>query len=214
MKKRIFIALFATLLITACNRQPSELTSFEPPTVTPTPAEVGELGQQMASLQITFDFERQSGWASNQFAVWLETEDGDFVRTLYVTGWTANGGYASRPMSIPLWVQRSGLAGTPKHEVDTVSGATPRTGLVSVGFAASEENGFPPGEYRFFVEGSLRWSNRVMFSGLIEVGDQAATVEAERTLIHQKCDNHDELTDESAEISMLSNVIARYTPST
>jgi hypothetical protein len=42
-------------------------------------------------LVISFDFVRQSGPASNQHAVWIEDMDGNVVRTLFASRWTADG---------------------------------------------------------------------------------------------------------------------------
>ena len=53
---------------------------------------------------ISFDYERISGSASNQLAVWIEDMSGNLIRTLYATAWTADGGYTMRPDSIALWI--------------------------------------------------------------------------------------------------------------
>ena len=44
-------------------------------------------------VTISFDFVRQFGSASNQHAVWIEDSDGNVVRSLFASRWTANGGY-------------------------------------------------------------------------------------------------------------------------
>lgn len=33
-------------------------------------------------LDITVSYEKQSGWSSNQYAVWIEDSDGNFVKTI------------------------------------------------------------------------------------------------------------------------------------
>lgn len=48
---------------------------------------------ELGTLTVTFDFEKQSGYASNQFAVWIEDVDGNLINTLYATRFTATGGY-------------------------------------------------------------------------------------------------------------------------
>jgi hypothetical protein len=221
MKKLKFLLIITLTLafLTACPDNPNRLTNFsssEPPLPAPESDASSEEAIETiaASLSVTFDFDRQSGWASNQFAVWLEDSDGGFVRTLYVTGWTAGGGFNSRTMSLPTWVERSKIAETPKTEVDAVSSATPRTEEVSVGFWFIGEDELPPGEYRFFVEGTLRWSNQVLFSGIIDTSGDAVIVEAEAEYTYIDCDNHKALTVDSPENSMISNVVARFTPET
>jgi len=56
--------------------------------------------------------------ATPQIAVWLENQDGDFIRTLYVTGKAANSGYYSaekgegrtkRPETLPYWSHKRGV---------------------------------------------------------------------------------------------------------
>jgi ABC-type uncharacterized transport system auxiliary subunit len=34
---------------------------------------------------VTFDYEKQSGSASNQYSVWIEDMDGNYINTLYAT---------------------------------------------------------------------------------------------------------------------------------
>ncbi|MDR2531853.1 MAG: DUF2271 domain-containing protein [Oscillospiraceae bacterium] len=218
MKKLKFLltALLTLAFLNACADNQSELTNFQPTPPT-SETETGDAVEQrqLASLSITFDFERQSGWASNQFAVWLEDMDGNFIRTLYATRWTADGGYSSRDMSLSVWVERSGLSLMSSAGVDAITGATPRTGPVSTGFMIESDEELPPGEYRFFVEGSLRWSNHVLFSGIIDTsGDFTVSVSGEAEYFFTACDNHNALTEDSPENSMLRNVVASFTPET
>lgn len=67
------------------------------------------------SVKISFPYIRQSGIAGNQFAVWVENANGQFIKTLYVTSYTGKGGYAVRKDCVPTWVRRSGAANTPKN---------------------------------------------------------------------------------------------------
>jgi hypothetical protein len=163
---------------------------------------------------IYLEYEKQSGSASNQFAVWIEDPDGQLVKTLYATRWTANGGYRNRPDAIALWVEKSGLASLPKSEVDAISGATPRTGAYLFSWDLTDVSGSPvlPGEYQFFVEGTLRWRNYVLHSGLIEVGGAATTAVADATFVYEASDRQAALTSDSPENSMITNVSASYTP--
>ncbi|MDR2558809.1 MAG: hypothetical protein LBC86_04595, partial [Oscillospiraceae bacterium] len=82
--KKIKLLLIATLTLAfliSCADNQNELTSFEPPTAPIELPDGDDAAQNPASIQITFDYEKQSGWASNQFAVWLEDTDGNFIRT-------------------------------------------------------------------------------------------------------------------------------------
>ncbi|MFP3152944.1 DUF2271 domain-containing protein [Lachnospiraceae bacterium ZAX-1] len=173
---------------------------------TPTP--------ESGTLTVTFDFEKQSGYASNQFAVWIEDADGNLIKTLYATHFTANGGYKIRPDSIPEWGEKSGLATMTKSEVDAISGATPKAGTLSYIWDLTHANGdtVSLGEYIFFVEGSLRWKNRVLYSGIIAIGDATATVEANAEYFYEVSDNQPALSSDSPENSMVSVATASFVP--
>ena len=127
--------------------------------------------------ELTFTFTRQSGFASNQYAVWIEDSQGKYVKTLYASRWTANGGYERRPTSIPLWVKQSDLANMPGARIDAISGATPGTGAVAHKWDGTDANGapVPDGNYTLILEGTLRWENQVYYRAPIALGQGAAT---------------------------------------
>lgn len=169
---------------------------------------------ESGKLTITFDYEKQSGYASNQFAVWIEDIDGNYINTLYATKYTANGGYKNRPDAIALWVEKSGLDSMQKSEVDAIAGATPKTGPISYSWDLTDTNGntVSYGEYKFFVEGSLRWKNRVIYSGVITIGDEPITIQADVEFIYEESDNQAALTNDSSENAMIGAVTASLTP--
>jgi len=181
-------------------------------------AEAGT-GAEAAAIQgevvVSFDFERQSGSASNQHAVWIEDMDGNLVKTLYASNWTASGGYKSRPDSIALWVEKSNLASLSKQEVDAVSGATPRTGALSYSWdlTGADGAGVPGGEYKVLVEGTLRWKNYVVYTGVINIGDKPETVQAVAEYNYEGIDRYAALTDSATENKMIGPVTVVYTPS-
>ena len=183
-------------------------------TTNTTPSESAPVVPVSGELIITFDFVRQSGSASNQFAVWVEDIDGNLVKTLYATGYTANGGYRDRPDSIALWVERSGLSNMTRSELDTITGATPRSGALSYTWDLTGANGdtVQQGEYIFFVEGTLRWRNFVLYSGVIEIGNYPATVQADANYTYGSSGRYDALTVNSPENDMIGPVTAIFTP--
>ncbi|GHU69603.1 hypothetical protein FACS1894184_13900 [Clostridia bacterium] len=191
-KLLVCLSVVIMLALTACS--------------TPAPSPTPQMDASSGSLTITFDFVKQSGSASNQFAVWVEDANGQFIRTLYATKFTASGGYKSRPDSIPIWVERSG--------VDGVSGATPQTGAFSCVWDLKDSNGItvPQGLYKFYIEGTLRWKNQVLYSSEIEIGDGAQSVTVEGDYTYESSANQPALTDESSEHGMIGLVIAEYTP--
>ena len=164
-------------------------------------------------LVISFEYVRQSGPASNQHAVWIEDTAGNVIRTLFASRWTADGGYITRPDSIALWAERAGLANMTSDEVDAVSGATPGTGHQSYIWDLTDMNGntIPSGDYTFFVEGTLRWKNFVLYSGVITLGTDHVTVQANAEFVYEGDGRYGALNEESVENNMIGPVTAVFT---
>jgi len=131
---------------------------------------------QQAAAELTFSFTRQSGAASNQFAVWIEDSSGRYIKTLYATRYTANGGWRNRATSIPIWVRQSGLSGLTNTQIDTLTGATPRTGNLTYTWNGTDSSGaaVSNGNYVIFLEGTLRWGNQVLYRAPIRLGSGPA----------------------------------------
>jgi hypothetical protein len=219
------------LFVCACSNDgqnnPSFLPSATPPQnettgVSPTlprqtsgDSEIAEAGVLSGELVISFDYERISGSASNQYAVWIEDMDGGYINTVYATQWTANGGYSTRPDSIAIWVDKSDIASMPDYYVDAISGATPRTGSQSYAWNLKDIDGntVAAGEYKFFVKGTLRWKNYVLYSGVIALGGSPVTVEADAEFFYEASDRQAALTGDSPENAMIGAVTASYIPS-
>ena len=200
--KRILVIIFAfTLVISSVYSGDAQ-------------SEMSAMQSGSGEVTITFDYQRQSGSASNQFAVWIEDMEGNHIKTLYATRYTANGGYKNRPDSIALWVEKSGLASMTKSEVDAITGATPRAGTCSYKWDLTGKNGgvVMSGKYKFFVEGTLRWRNRVIYSGVIEVGDTPVEIIADAEFTYEGAGRQAALTDNSPENSMIQAVKARFAP--
>ena len=163
---------------------------------------------------VELNYEKQSGHASNQFAVWVEDAEGNYINTLYATKYTANGGFKNRPDSIFRWVAKSELALMDKDQVDAITSATPQQGAQCYTWDLTDTNGDPVqyGEYTVFVEGSLRWKNSVLFSGIIDVGDSPNTVKPNAEYTYEAADSQDALTNDSPENSMITDVTVRYIP--
>lgn len=194
----VSLVLAVCLLLSACAA----------PSSPPAAAQQPEAG----SVVISFDFQRQSGAASNQFAVWIEDAEGSFVTTLYATRFTAKGGYKTRPDSIKVWAERSDITQT--TSVDAITGATPGSGTLTYVWMLTDTDGklVPHGTYRFFVEGTLRWKNYVLYSGDIQVGGPAGTVVANGAFHYEEAPGQPALTDQSSENGMIGTVKAIFTP--
>jgi len=131
---------------------------------------------QQAAAELNFTFTRQSGAASNQFAVWIEDAGGRYVKTLYATRYTANGGWRNRPTSIPVWVRQSGLSGLNNTQIDALTGATPRTGKLTYTWDGtdSQNAAVPNGDYVLILEATLRWGNQALYRAPVRLGSGSA----------------------------------------
>jgi hypothetical protein len=139
------------------------------------------------SVTITYTLSHIPKIASNQIAVWIEDESGNYVRTLYATRFTASGGYKQRPESIPLWIKTSDWENASKNEVDAVTGATQKPGVITLIWDCKDKDGQPvkPGKYVYIIEGNMYWNDRVVWRGEIEVGNEENTSLAKAEYIPQ-----------------------------
>jgi hypothetical protein len=164
-----------------------------------------------SSVEVSFLFTRQTGYASNQYAVWIEDSSGAVVKTLYATRFTAKGGWKTREQSIPQWVKKANAANKKPAEIDAVTSATPGTGIVTYVWDGSGKNGEKAGagQYRVFLEASLRWGWRVVYSAVIHSDSRGVLRLDERYY-----DGNTEISEanvslEGKEKKMISNVTVR-----
>jgi hypothetical protein len=101
-----------------------------------------------------------------------------------------------------------------KDEVDAIAGATPTGGNQVYLWDLTDSGGnmVPQGEYRFFVEGTLRWKNYVLYSGTINIGDAPQMVTADTEFIYEASDRYAALTESSPENKMIGEVTASFVP--
>jgi hypothetical protein len=123
-------------------------------------------------IEISFTYNRQSVLSSNQFALWIEDGEGKLVKTLFATNFTASGGWEKRPLSIPLWVEKSEPSTLSKTEIDAFTGATPRPGALKYRWDGTDKDGkrVAEGEYKVFLEATLRMENKVLYSASFTLG--------------------------------------------
>jgi len=158
-----------------------------------------------SGVEISFTFNRQRGFSSNQFAVWIEDSGGRVVKTLFATKFTASGGWAKRPLSIPLWVEKSGLSSMAKKDIDAFTGATPRAGVLRYLWDGKDKNGttVAEGEYKVFLEATLREDDRVIYSASFRQGSgSSAEAETKTTYFGSRTN----------ERGMIENVKVLYRP--
>ena len=130
-------------------------------------------------LEITVSYEKQSGTGSNQYAIWIENAQGQIVKTIFVTKFTAQGGYSYRPDCTPMWVNKAKPAEMSKQRIDAFSGATPQSGNHTYVWDMTDDMGnqVAAGEYTFYVEATLLAASKVTFKGAVVTGDSKVSVE-------------------------------------
>jgi len=126
-------------------------------------------------LEISFSYSKQRLVASSQFAFWVEDMNGNYIDTLYVTQWTAQGGYSYRPLSIPVWVSTALPSEMNASEIDAISGATPGNGNYVVSWDFTDRNGNPVTgmQFRYFIEATMNNNDDVIYTGIITIGTES-----------------------------------------
>ncbi len=63
------------------------------------------------------------------------------------------------------------------EQVDAITGATPRNGILVYQWDGTDEKGnhVPTGDYKLFIEGTLYWTSRVIYSGEFTWGNKELT---------------------------------------
>ena len=148
-------------------------------------------------VEISLTFQRLTGFATNQFAVWIEDEAGDYVRTVFATRYTADGGWKPRPLSLALWVEKSALPEMPLNTVDAFSGATPRPGEQTYVWDCKDDAGrtVPVGEYVVCIEGTLRNEDVVIYTAKVEIGGPTKEAEVKTEYFGKETDDRRMLGD-------------------
>ena len=148
----------------------------------------GEAAKAKA-LEISFDYQRQAGPGSNQYAVWIENEKGDVVKTLFVTSYTTKGrarggeqpkrGYIVRPACVPTWVKTVKADEKTDQQLDAVTGATPQAGGTQTftwDFTDEQGKTVPQGNYKVIVEATLFFDSDIIYSGTFSTKDKAGDI--------------------------------------
>ena len=141
----------------------------------------------ISRVDITFQYQRASTHASNQIAIWVEDENGELVKTILVTNFTAGRrGYRDREDSLCNWVKAANPDDMSDAEIDAISSATPSGGKLTYSWDLTDENGnrVPDGEYTIKLEGTLYWESNVLYTAkvnMLETQDGDIAVEELRS---------------------------------
>ena len=163
------------------------------------------------ALEVSFDYQRQAGPGSNQYAVWIENEKGNVVKTLFVTSYTTKGrarggeqpkrGYIVRPACVPTWVKTVKADEKTDQQLDAVTGATPQAGGTQTftwDFTGQDGKAAPQGTYKVVVEATLFFDSNIIYSGTFSTKDKAGDIKFTSTLTKEDEKHKDMVTNVKA----------------
>lgn len=146
-------------------------------------------------VEISFDYIKKQGPGSNQYAVWIENDRGEVVKTLFVTSFTTKGrvregqpikrGYTYRPACVPTWVTNVRATDMTDVELDAFTGATPKESGKQTfvwDFTDSEGNKVSKGNYKVCVEATLKNEYKLLYVGTLSTKDKAGAIELKETV--------------------------------
>ena len=187
MKKKLLLTIFIiVLLFSGCASKNDPTPQFE--------------GR---GVQISFDYLKKSGYSSNQFAIWVEDADGNLIKTLFVTEYTASGGWKTREQSLPAWVKLANPNNMSKNELDAICTATPSSGKVTIYWDLTDfEGNSVQGDYYVIkLEATLREENGVILSSGVYLSASEFTEDI--LVVYSGEDFHD--------LEMISNFALKFT---
>ena len=163
------------------------------------------------TLEVSFNYQKQAGPGSNQYAVWIENEKGEFVKTLFVTSYTTKGrarggeqpkrGYIVRPACVPTWVKTSKAEEKTDVQLDAVTGATPQNGgTQTFTWDFTDENGkaVSSGTYKVKVEATLFFDSDIIYTGTFTTKDKPGDIALTSELTKADEQHKDMVTDVKA----------------
>ena len=155
------------------------------------------------SLEVSFNYQRQQGPGSNQYAVWIENEKGEVVKTLFVTSFTTKGRVRGneQPMRVPTWVKAAKANDLTDQQLDAVTGATPQasgTQTFTWDFTDQQGKAVQKGTYKVFVEATLFNASTITYSGSFSTQDKAGNVSLTSKLTEPDEKHKDMVTDVKA----------------
>jgi len=167
--------------------------------------------EKASTLEVSFDYQKQAGPGSNQYAVWIENETGDVVKTLFVTSYTTKGrarggeqpkrGYIVRPACVPTWVKTVKANEQTDQQLDAVTGATPQasgTQTFTWDFTDQQGKAVPQGNYKVVVEATLFFDSDIIYSGTFSTKDKVGDIKLTSTLTKEDEKHKDMVTNVKA----------------
>jgi len=134
-------------------------------------------------VTISYTWSKISTNGSNQLAVWVENQKGNYICTLFATRYTAKGGYIKRPLSLSEWTSKFNLKNATQEEVDAITGATQASGKQILTWNCKDKAGNPvsKGTYIIRMEANILNADKMFYTGEIKVGGKSGKAKGEIT---------------------------------
>ena len=121
------------------------------------------------TLEISFLYMKAEGAVpSYQTAVWLESEDGRYIKTLFLSEYLSLAGF-NHEYVCPDWVRQAHWDKVEESEFDAVTRPTPPIGSSTLRFDC-RERGIPPGSYRLCIQAHIVEKYNILYRSGIVVG--------------------------------------------
>jgi hypothetical protein len=154
-------------------------------------------------VEISFVFGAAEGVApSFQTAVWLEDEQGKYVKSLFVSEYLAYGGF-NDPTICPAWTKVANWAQASEADYDAVSRPTPPIGSHTLRVSCREK-GVPAGAYQYCIQVHIIEGYNILYRGKIQIGGSDVEDVPTPSYVPDKHPSAD---------SVVSSVKVRYTSS-
>ncbi|RPI27824.1 MAG: DUF2271 domain-containing protein [Acidobacteria bacterium] len=154
------------------------------------------------TLDITYAFAAAEGLEpSYQIAIWLEKEDGEFAKTLFISEYLAYGGF-NDPTICPAWTTVAGWDKATEAEYDAVSKPTPPIGSHTLKVDC-KQRGIEPGTYVYAVQAHIIENFNISYRGKITIGGEGNEDTAVVTYTPSKHEKADKV---------IHSVSAKYAP--
>lgn len=202
-KKLIVGSAIALLLLAGCGAQSAAPASSAPGASSASSSAAASAQKTEAAAKgnfavtIAFDYKRADTAASNQMAAWVEDKDGNVVRDLGATRFTATGGFARRKESLPLWVSKVHPEKFKSDEVDAIAQATPSAGHQTITWDGTDDKGapVPDGTYTIWLEGTLYWTSDYRAHATVTVPAAEGTLDVAEEYTEEASENRDMITN-------------------
>jgi len=165
------------------------------------------------TVELSFNYTKQAGPGSNQYAVWIEDAAGKVVKTLFVTEFTSKGrsrdgskparGYTYRTSCMPTWVKHVGAESLTDEQMDAFTGATPaQSGVQTFTWDFTDQAGKPvaKGTYRVYLEATYNGNSVVTYTGTVTSGQKPGELKLDKSYMEKSEDRKDMISDVTAKV--------------